>query len=312
MSEKVVVIGAGTMGCGVAALWAMNGHEVVVYDPAPAALDSLGDRLAGILGVLVEHSVLPATELALAVARVDISSGLEIVRDATFVVESAPEDLCLKLGLFAEIERLVPPDAIIATNTSSLEIALLSTGISRPERFLATHYYYPAEIVPLVEIVRGPATSDWAVSRTEELLTQMGKVVVYCRDSPGYIASRIQMVLILEAINLLQDGVASAEDIDKAVRASFGPRITVFGALETVDRAGLDIYHKATQNYAEALGDRFLPPRLLCDKVACGELGVKMGCGLTGDAHTVSSSVRTGQLIELFQHLGLLQKAGHS
>jgi 3-hydroxybutyryl-CoA dehydrogenase len=302
---KVGVVGAGTMGAGLAAFFAKAGCPVIVHDAVPEARAAAQGRVAGILRALARNGVLAEAGLDPALDRVRVVEELAAVWSCDLVIESIPENLEWKRALFAELDREAAPSTILATNTSSFSPAAISEGLAHPERVLATHFYYPAELLPLVEMVAGPATAPSVMDETARFLTGLGKSVVVCKDSPGYLGSRVQMALILEAIRILEEGTASAADIDNAVRASIGPRLAVMGPLETVDRAGLDIYLKASQGYFAAFGrDTFRPPQLLADKVSAGELGYKTGRGLQGDTSELARLDRYDQLATLFTQLG--------
>lgn len=311
MKGSLFVVGAGTMGCGIAAYFAEGGCDVTVHDSVGEARAAARSRIADILGGLARAGILTESEVDPTLERVRISHELKDVSDAGFVIESIPENLEWKRSLFEQLDQLAPRGTVLATNTSSFSPAAIGERVAHSERILATHFYYPAELMPLVEMVASPSTAAWAMDDTARFMTDHGKCVVVCRDSPGYIGSRIQMAMILEAITILEEGTASAKDIDNAVRTSFGPRLAVMGPLETVDRAGLDIYLKASQTYHEAYGrDTFRPPRLLVEKVARGELGVKTGHGLHGDTAELDRMNRYDQLAGLLKHLGLVASAG--
>ncbi len=308
--KKVVVVGAGTMGCGIAAFFAKGCCCVRVIDSASEARAAAKNRVADILRGLTRTGILTESEVESSLDRVQVAQNLQVVSESSLVVESIPENLEWKRALFAQLDRVAPPETVLATNTSSFSPAAVGEGVAHGERVLATHFYYPAELMPLVEMVAAPSTAKWAMDDTARFMTELGKSVVVCRDSPGYIGSRIQMAMILEAITILEEGAASAADIDNAVRMSFGPRLAIMGPLETVDRAGLDIYLKASETYYQAFGrDTFRPPRLLVEKVAHGELGAKTGCGLHG-VTGLSQANRYDQLASLLKHMGLVTSAG--
>jgi 3-hydroxybutyryl-CoA dehydrogenase len=292
------------MGCGIAAFFAKAGCAVTVYDAVPQARIAAKGRVAGILVSLARNGSLGATEVPLALDRMCVVDELAVCSECGLVIESIPESLEWKRALFAELDRSSAPDTVLATNTSSFSPAAISEGLSHPGRVLATHFYYPAELLPLVEMVAGPSTASWAMAATSQFLTALGKSVVLCKDTAGYLGSRVQMALILEAIRILEEGTATAADIDNAVRASVGPRLAVMGPLETVDRAGLDIYLKASQGYLAAFGrDTFRPPQLLADKVAAGELGYKTGRGLQGDTGALDRPDGYDQLAGVIRHI---------
>ncbi len=300
----VAVVGAGTMGCGLAAFFSNAGCDVTIFDSVPEAQEAATNRVADVLRALSTNGTPDEAGIAPALDRVRVVQELGAVCECSLVIESIPENLEWKRTLFGKLDREAEPSTILATNTSSFSPASISEGLAHPERVLATHFYYPAELLPLVEMVAGPSTAAWVMDDTGRFLALLGKSVVVCKDSAGYLGSRIQMALILEAIRILEEGTASAADIDNAVRASVGPRLAVMGPIETVDRAGLDIYLKASQGYFEAFGrETFRPPQLLVDKVAAGELGCKTGRGLQGDTDALTGLDRYNQLADLLKSL---------
>lgn len=305
--EKILLVGAGTMGCGLAVLCAKSGRRVVLHDVFEAARLSAMDRISSALNWLVENRMMRRADVEPALALIDVTPNLEAAAEATFIIEAVPEDVELKRQVFADLDRLAPPTCVLATNSSSFTLADVGTHVVHRERLLATHFYNPPYLVPLVEIARSPSTADWAVERAHELMTQVGKVPIHCQDSAGYIAVRLQVALVDEAINLLEQGLASAEDIDKAVRHSFGVRLAVMGPLEMADRGGLDIWLNATDYLHRVYGqDKFRAPDLLRRKVADGELGVKTGRGLHGDTAPLVAAGRDRRLLGLLQHLSLV------
>lgn len=305
--EKILLVGAGTMGCGLAVLLAKSGRKVVLHDTIEAARLSAKDRISATLNWLVDNRMMRRADVEPALALIELCSDLKAAAEATFIIEAIPEDVELKRQVFADLDRLSPPTCVLATNSSSFTLADVGTQVVHRERLLATHFYNPPYLVPLVEIAHSISTADWAVERAHELMIQVGKVPIHCRDSAGYIAVRLQVALVNEAVSLLEQGLASAEDIDKAVRYSFGVRLAVMGPLEMADRGGLDIWLNATDYLHRVYGqDKFRAPDLLRRKVACGELGVKTGHGLHGDTAPLVTAGRDRRLLGLLQHLGLV------
>lgn len=310
-AERILIVGAGTMGTGIAALCAKEGHPVTIYmrRKTAEARAATMEKIRGIFEWLAENDLLARERIEPALSLVTISNDLAVAGESTFVIENVAEDLEVKRGLFAELDRVAPLETILATNSSSFNLGSISTEMVHRERLLATHFYHPAYVIPLVEIASSTVTADWAVERASALMTGIGKVVVRCQDRPGYVAVRMQVALVMEAISVLEQGIASAEDIDKAVRHSFGPRLAAMGPLEMADRGGLDVWLKAADFLHGALShDKFRPPTLLRDKVADGELGVKTGRGLHGDTAPLTAAARDRSLIGLLKHFGLLKE----
>ena len=275
------VVGAGLMGHGIAQVLAMRPGDVWLYDVNSSALDRATERIREGLAMLVRHGLLDETARRDALTRIRTTTDLaEAVGSAWFAIEAAPEDLALKQVLFAQLEKLAPHDAILATNTSSLTISQISANIETGERMVGSHFFLPAQVLPLVEVSRGPSTRDETMSRTISLWRECGKVPIRVeQDIPGYVANRLQAAINREALSLLARGVASPADIDTAVRTGFGLRYLVSGPLEQRDFAGLDLSVKTARGLWPDLDQATEPHQHLLDKVDRGELGIKTGRG---------------------------------
>ncbi|WP_459615925.1 3-hydroxyacyl-CoA dehydrogenase NAD-binding domain-containing protein [Bordetella sp. 2513F-2] len=269
---RLAVIGAGAMGSGIAALFAAKGADVALIDPVDGALDRARGHIARQLQVLQAD---PAAE-----SRIRCAPGMDAARDAELVIEAVPETLELKREVFAQLDGLCAPQAVFATNTSGLSINAIAQAVARRDRFVGTHFFTPADVIPLVEVVRNDATSDDTVARVMEALRAVGKrPVLVRRDIPGFIANRIQHALAREAISLLEQGVASAEDIDEVVKWSLGLRLALSGPLEQRDMNGIDVHCAIAEYLYPDLENRTTPSALLRSKVRDGELGAKAGQG---------------------------------
>lgn len=279
MLRRVAVLGAGTMGHGIAQTAAAAGCEVALRDVQDAALEK---GLAGIrrsLDKAVEKQKATRAEADAALARVRATTDLaDAVREADLVVEAVPERLDLKREVLAEVLRAAPRGALLATNTSSLPIASIAQTLPAAERarFVGMHFFNPVPVMKLVEVVRGPDTSEATVAAVRELAARMGKETIVVRDSPGFATSRLGVAIGLEAIRMMEEEVASAEDIDKAMTLGYNHPM---GPLRLTDLVGLDVRLHIAEGLAKALGPRFEPPRLLREMVAQGRLGQKSGQG---------------------------------
>lgn len=272
--KHLAVVGAGGMGSGIAALFAARGAPVVLIDPVDGALDRARASIARQLGVYA------AGGEGEAMARIRMSPDLEAAADCDLVIEAVPENLELKRGIFAKLDAICAPGAIFATNTSGLSINALAGAVTRRERFVGTHFFTPADVIPLVEVVRNDDTSEATVAAVMDALRAVGKrPVLVRRDIPGFIANRIQHALAREAISLLEKGVASAEDIDEVVKWSLGIRLALSGPLEQRDMNGIDVHHAIASYLYQDLENRQEPSELLRGKVERGELGAKSGQG---------------------------------
>lgn len=274
---RAAVLGAGTMGHGIAQVCAQAGLEVTLYDLAEEPLARGLKGIAASLAKGVEKGKLKAEDAAAARARVRGSTVLaEACADAGVVIEAVPENLDLKRHLFAEVERAAAPEALLATNTSSLSIAAIAGGLRRPERFLGLHFFNPVPLMALLEIVRGPRTGDATVEAALALAKRLGKEPIVVKDAPGFASSRLGVAIGLEAIRMVEEGVASPADIDKAMELGYRHPM---GPLRLTDLVGLDVRLGIAEYLARELGPRFEPPRLLREMVAAGKLGKKSGEG---------------------------------
>lgn len=300
MVEHVAVIGAGAMGRGLGCLFAESNVNVTIIDSSEESLKRAERIIQSKFLVDPERSKRTNRQQQHLV----FSTSMNCIYGSNLVIEAVPENLQIKQSVFREIEKHTSPDTIIATNTSGLSINKITCVLQRPERALGTHFFMPADAVPLVEIVKGDATSAQIVEKTREFLRKIGKKpVIINQDIPGFVANRIQHAMCREAIALLEAGIASAEDIDTIVRYSIGVRLINSGPLEQRDLNGLDVhYHIASYLYKD-LENRTVPSQLLTEKVKKGELGVKTGRGFfewKEDSETVFNQ-KNEQLLRLLK-----------
>ena len=266
---RIAVIGAGLMGHGIAQVFALAGHKVTITDTFAKNLETVKTRISANLKDLGDDPsavdrVTPQADLAVA------------VRDADYVVEAVLEDLPLKQKLFAEIERHVRADAILASNTSVIPITAIMQGLSRRERAVGTHWWNPPFLVPLVEVIETQWTSPQTVGFTMELHQRAGKKPAHVKkDVPGFIGNRLQHALWREAISLVENGICDAETVDAVIKASFGRRIAVLGPLENADLVGTDLTLAIHETVLPAIDSRPGPSPYLKKLVADGKLGVK-------------------------------------
>ena len=284
MSEcraRIAVVGAGLMGTSIALDWAKAGFDVSVYDSDADRVESLTRRAREIGQALVEAEVISANELNLAVARLTSTSDLgEAVGEADYVAEAVFEDLAVKQALYAELDAITRPDAVLASNTSTLMPSAMAEPIKRRERFLVVHYFNPGHLIPVVEVVLGPETAEATAETACRLLREAGKTpAVLRKEVPGFIANRLQSALLREALALIEDGVCSMEDLDAVVSLGFGRRLGIFGPLALHDMAGLDVWQAIATNLYPEISDAKQPQALLADRAARGEYGLKTGRG---------------------------------
>lgn len=277
MIRQIAVIGTGTMGRGIAYLAAVAGYETVIHDADAAALDTAKASIESILQKGIERGKLTSDDAAAAAARLHLAADLEpAVHAADLIIEATPEDLDLKRNLFAQADLFCGEETILASNTSSISISLLAQSVERRDRFVGLHFFNPPHVMKLIEIVRGERTSDDTIAQVTGVAERMGKTAIIVRDSPGFATSRLGVAIGLEAIRMLEDGVASAEDIDRAMELGYNHPM---GPLRLTDLVGLDVRLGIAEYLASTLGLRFDPPELLRRMVADGKLGKKTGQG---------------------------------
>ena len=272
---RVGVLGGGRMGAGIAHAFCTAGSQVVVVERDDAAAAAGYDRVTAALAGSVERGTV-AESLAGLTARVAVSTSYADFAGCGLVIEAVPEDFSLKAAALAAVEEQLTPDAWLASNTSSLSITELAGKLQRPERFCGLHFFNPVPASALLEVVLGPQTSGALADAAAGWARDLGKMPVVVRDAPGLASSRLGVAIALEAMRMLEEGVASAEDIDTAMVLGYKHPT---GPLRTTDLVGLDVRLGIAEYLASTLGPRFEPPQLLRDKVARGELGRKTGRG---------------------------------
>jgi 3-hydroxybutyryl-CoA dehydrogenase len=274
---KIVVVGAGTMGAGIAQVCAASDLAAVLVDVDAAALERGLSRAAAGLDAAVARGKLTAEQAAAARGRLAGAGSIgDAAAGADVVIEAVPEELAIKRRIFGAIAAAAPETALLASNTSSLSIGAIASSTPCPERVVGMHFFNPVPAMKLVEIVRHPAAAPPFVERARELATRMGKEPIVVADSPGFASSRLGVLLGLEAARMLESGVASAADIDKAMRLGYGHPM---GPLELGDLVGLDVRLAIAEHLERELGPQFAPPEMLRALVRAGKLGKKSGEG---------------------------------
>jgi 3-hydroxybutyryl-CoA dehydrogenase len=272
--ERVGVLGGGRMGAGIAHAFLLAGSRVTVVEQDAASADAAAQRIRDSIRRSVERdAALDADDVS---ARLVTGTDAALFAAADLLVEAVPEDRIVKEEALSRAETVLADGAVLATNTSSISIDALAAGRRHPERFLGLHFFNPVPASALVEIVRGRDTATHIVSQASEWVQALGKTPIVVTDSPGFASSRLGVALGLEAIRMLEEGVASAADIDAAMTLGYRHPI---GPLRTTDLVGLDVRLGIAEELARELGDRFTPPALLRRMVAEGRLGRKSGAG---------------------------------
>ena len=275
--RRVAVVGAGTMGHGIAQVAAMAGYQTGLTDASGDALTTAMRRIASNLTGAVNRGKITQDEADAATSRIEPADLAAAVGDADLVIEAVAEDLAAKEQLFRQLDAVVGDAAILATNTSSLSVTQIASATRRPARVVGMHFFNPVHIMKLVEVIAHPQSDPAVIAVAREVADRMGKTTILVRDTPGFASSRLGVVLGLEAMRMVEQGVASAADIDSAMELGYGHPM---GPLRLTDLVGLDVRLNIAEYLHRELQDpKFDPPRILRDKVQRGELGKKAGRG---------------------------------
>jgi len=279
--KNVSVIGSGIMGHGIGQTFALGGYEVTLNDVSNELLQKATQQIRSNLDTFIEFGITTPEIAKDAISRIKTNRSLkEAVRESDFVVEAVPEIMDLKKRVFKELDKYCPSHAIIASNTSGLRLTEMASEIQRQDRAVIAHWWNPPHIIPVVEIVKGRYTSDQTVDLVYKLLLSIGKrPVKVLKEVPGFLGNRLQYALYREALACLEEGVASAEDIDITVKGTFGFRLPTLGPIETSDFGGLDTFLNISQYLFKEINQDTEPPEILKEKVRQGKLGIKAGEG---------------------------------
>lgn len=279
MIKRVAIIGLGTMGPGMAARVARGGIDVAAYDVSPEALERAGAALAQADGVLDALGLdLPAGGAGKIRLTDDI---FEAVTGADLVIENVPENQAIKAEVYGQIEGLIGPDTIVASDTSGIPITQLQAHISNPSRMVGMHWSNPPHIVPMIEVIRGEQTAPETVETIRDFIRSLGLLpVLLKKDVPGFVENRVLYALLREVVDLVERDVIDPEDIDTCVSWGIGYKLAVVGPMALLDMAGMDIYHSVSSFLNEDLCDRKDVSPLVRDQIAKGKLGIKSGEGL--------------------------------
>jgi 3-hydroxybutyryl-CoA dehydrogenase len=277
--KKIGVVGAGAMGNGIAQIAAQIGYDVVMRDIEMRFVEGGMNNIERFLSKSVEKGKIDASEKDTIIGRIKGTIDMDDLKDVDFVVEAVIEDLDLKKSVFKELDELCKPDVILSSNTSSMSITEIAASTKRPDKVCGMHFFNPVPIMRLVEIIRGYSTSDETIKTTTELAQKMGKTTVEVKkDSPGFIVNRIMIPHMIEAIKIVEEGIASIEDVDKAVKNGLNYPM---GPFELMDLTGIDIAYFVTQYFFNELNkeNKWVAPNLLKTMVRAGKLGKKAGGG---------------------------------
>jgi len=305
----VAIAGLGTMGRGIAHCLAAAGYAVRGYEPDEAARRRVVPLLESLQRTLIDAGLLDPEHAAPTLGRVRLFGDLEpCVKGAQLVVEAVPEVLELKTELLAGLDELCPPEVIFASNTSGLSITKLAAATRRPDKVAGFHWWNPAHLMPLIEVTKGAETSDETADLLMALSRTLGKQpILVRRDVPGFVGNRLQFAVLREALHLVEEGIATPEDVDTAMKAGPGIRYAFLGPLETADLGGLDVFANISSYLFAELASNTKPPPALTERVADGKLGVKAGAGFYPYTDRTLESIlakRDETLIKLARILG--------
>ena len=279
--RRIAVIGAGTMGHGIALEFAANGYDVSLQDVSETQLERARIAIAEGLVRLVDAGRVTSGAADAAPRRITFTPDLRVaVANADLVVEAVSEDIAVKQAIFAELDAAAPPHAILASNSSTFMPSRMAAETNRPEQVIVAHYFNPPHLLPLVELVRSADTSDQTVEALRSLYLSIGKSpAVVQKEAPGFVGNRLQMALFREALAIVEAGLATPEDVDTIIKTGFGRRLSVAGVFEIFDAAGLDVTLAVADQLFPDISTAATAPPYLRDRVEQGDLGVKNGRG---------------------------------
>ena len=280
MKAVIGVVGTGLMGVGIATQSALHGHRTIVHDVDPARLASVAPKAEAVLDELIDAGRIDAAAKQAALARIETHAQLDVMASAQFVIEAIPEVLELKHRLYAALAPLLAGDAILASNTSGFPPDQLVTPLQAKERFLIAHFWNPPHMIPLVEVVPGTATAPEVTQQTAALMSAIGmEPVVLAKAIPGFVGNRLQFAVLREALNIVRSGAASADVVDRVMKASLGRRWGIVGPLEGADMGGLDTFLDISTHLMPELAKDEDVLDLLRQQVDAGRVGVRSGAG---------------------------------
>jgi 3-hydroxybutyryl-CoA dehydrogenase len=304
---KITVVGAGTMGHGIAQCAAMAGFTVQVVDQIEAMLPRAKTLVEDHLAFMITQGRITPEAAKASLGRLSFTTDLAgACAAADFVFEAVFEDLDVKRALFTQLGELTRTDVVLASNTSSFDINRLCEVTRHPDRVIGAHWFHPPQITPCIELIPAGQTSDRTLENAKAMAAALGKHATRCTNSPGFVANRIQFAMAAEALAIVQEGLATPEEVDRVVKASFGFRLSAFGPFEIADQAGIDVYRSIFAYLHDKLGRaQFAPPAILDEMVAAGHLGLKSGKGFYNYEQGGAEVLRRTRDQRLFNRLDL-------
>lgn len=275
--KKITILGSGLMGRGIAQLFASNGFQVMIYSRKIQNAESIMEMIEKNINLLVDNNIVNKCDVEVILNRIQIIDSFEKAAEfADMIIENIVEDLAIKQEYFSKLDAICAPDVILASNTSAISITEIGAKSIHRERIIGTHFWNPAYLIPLVEVVKTEFIDEEVVKRTCEVMTKAGKKpIVVNKDIPGFLANRLQHAIVREAWAIVQNGIAGPKDVDDAIKYSFGMRLPFMGCLEQADSIGLDLTCSIQSYLFQYLDNSTEPVQILKDKVSKGELGFK-------------------------------------
>lgn len=277
--KKIVIAGAGTMGSSMGQTFAKYGYEVVLYDVFPAALEKAEKLIHLNQETEVSEKIVTEEESKALLGRISYTGEKDCFKTADFVVEAILEKLDVKHAFWGEISKLVPGDALLASNTSGLSISRIAEVVERPERFGGMHWINPPHLIPLIEVIQGEKTSDETAEAIRDMALAVEKKPVIVQDAPGFALNRIQLAVLRECLHIVEEGIAEPEAVDDVMKYGLGMRYACLGPFEVCDLGGLDIFYNIASYLFADLSDKKEPFGMLADRFEKGQYGVKNGAG---------------------------------
>lgn len=308
--RDVLVVGAGVMGHGFAQVFALNDLAVFLVDKDEALLGRARAWIRENLEFMVQLDLIQPQRIEDVLSHINFTTDLEgSAKKTDYILEAITEDLELKKKLFKRLGTIAGSDVILATNTSSYDINELSAVTRNPERVLGTHWFHPPPITPAVEIIPADLTSQETIDHAVAFMERIGKFPTLCKSAPGFVANRIQLAMAAEALAMVEEGLASPEEVDRIVKSSFGFRLSAFGPFEIIDQAGLDTYRAVFQYLYDKLGrDQFRPPQILNDLIDQGRLGLKSEKGFYDHEDGAAEALKQKRDSRLYARLNIFRK----
>jgi len=308
--DKILVIGAGTMGHGIAQQAAMHGFSAVLVDQNEAALGKAGLMVQAHLDFLRGKGLLNAQDIENVLARIRYSMDLPAeAAQADFVFEAVFEDLEIKRDVFAKLGECARPDVVLASNTSSFDIGKLCEVTRNPARVIGAHWFHPPQATPCIELIMASQTSEQTLRKAQAMAVALGKYATRCPNAPGFVANRIQFAMFAEACKIVEEGLAIPEEVDRIVKSSFGFRLGAFGPFEIADQAGIDVYLSIFEYlHTHLQHDQFAPPAFLRTLIEEKRLGLKSGKGVYDYCGGKANALRRLRDERLLDRLELFKK----